>query len=145
MSLIDRLKKARAKAEKLSEKSKLAKSKGKEGKAARLEKRSEKKSGKANKLGGKLGAKVAVATLKGMTFGTGETMQDTGGEKTHNFKKAAKKAASSAAFQQALDNARNKSIPKIPKDNRRYVAPKDTKKNGPVDTSRKTSYKRKNK
>lgn len=54
MSLINRIKKAKAKAEKLSEKSKQAKSKGK---AARLEKRSDKKSAKANKLSGKLTGK----------------------------------------------------------------------------------------
>jgi len=50
MSLINRIKKARAKADKLGAKSKKAEFKGKEEKAARLEKRSEKKSGKADNL-----------------------------------------------------------------------------------------------
>ncbi len=75
MSLLNRIKKAKAKAEKLSEKSKKAKSKGKDKRSANLEKRSEKKSGKADKLTKKLGAKVAVSALKGMTFGTGETLK----------------------------------------------------------------------
>ncbi len=68
MSLIDRIKKARAKAEKLSGKAEKAKSKGKDKRFTRLEKRSEKKSGKADKLTGKLGAKVAAASLKATTF-----------------------------------------------------------------------------
>lgn len=94
MSLFDRIKRAKTKADKLSKKSKKAESKGKEGKAARLEKRSEKKSIKANKLGGKLAGKIIASTYKGMTFGTGETMQDTGGEKTHTFKKSGPKDTS---------------------------------------------------
>ena len=121
MSLIDRLKKARNKADKLSEKSKQAKSKGKEGKAARLEKRSEKKTGKANKLGGKLGAKIAVASIKASKkYGLGETMQ-----------RAAKELTYGSSFGIMGDLKTSK--------------PAGTKKSGPVDTSRKTSYKRKNK
>lgn len=50
MSLINRIKKARAKADKLSEKSKQAKSKGKDKRSANLEKRSVKKLKKADEL-----------------------------------------------------------------------------------------------
>jgi len=110
MSLIDRIKKAKAKAEKLSEKSKKAKSKGKDKRSANLEKRSEKKTGKAIKLGGKLGAKVAVSALKAMTSAKKNDMQT-------KYK-----------------------VPKLS-----TSLPLATPESGPVDTSRKTSYKRKNK
>jgi len=96
MSLHDRISKARVKAEKLKAKSEKAQEKGKEGKAARLEKRSEKKSGKANKLGKKFVKKYVKPSsfMMGAAFGTGETMQDTGGEKTHTFKKSGLKKKS---------------------------------------------------
>ncbi len=62
MSLKDRIKKAKAKADKLSRKAKEAKSKGKDKRAANLEKRSENKTGKADKLAGKIGEKVMYRT-----------------------------------------------------------------------------------
>jgi seryl-tRNA synthetase len=76
MSLINRIKKARAKAEKLSEKSKKAKSKGKDKRAANLEKRSDKKSGKANKLERKPQqiAKQVTSFMMGNAFGTSNPM-----------------------------------------------------------------------
>ena len=100
MSLIDRIKKARAKAEKLSEKSKKAKAKGKDKRSANLEKRSKKKSEKATKLGRKPKqiAKQVTSFMAGTAFGvskpalmksglkgTGETMQHAGGEKMHTL------------------------------------------------------------
>lgn len=132
MSLFDRIKRARAKADKLSKKSKKAESKGKEGKAARLEERSEKKSGKADKLSKKfikkhakpssfmMGASFGIAgdpkpsfkkagfkggaseTMQkaakeltfGSTFGTGETMQDTGDKPLIRPKKSGPKDTS---------------------------------------------------
>jgi len=86
MSLIDRIKKARAKAEKLKAKSETAKSKGKDNRSTNLERRSKNKSEKANKLGKKMWTPSSF--MMGSTFGTGESMQDTAGEKTHTFKKS---------------------------------------------------------
>lgn len=98
MSLIDRIKKAKDKAEKLKVKSEKAKSKGKDNRSTNLERRSKNKSEKSDKLSRKF-VKTrhkkfsnppfpASSFAMGSTFGTGESMQDTAGEKTHTFKKS---------------------------------------------------------
>ena len=118
MSLINRIKKAKAKAEKLSEKSKQAKSKGK---AARLEKRSDKKSAKANKLSGKLGAKLSAgAAAAGAAAREDEKKWHDSAKKMADY---SKKAVESDARRQAIDRISH-TPPSFPKD-----------------TSRKQSYK----
>jgi len=133
MSLINRIKKARAKADKLSAKSKKAESKGKEGKAARLEKRSEKKSGKADKLDSKLVKK----DVKPSSFMTGAAFSAKAAfakdaEMMNNFKKS----ASSIALQQEIQRLQDRE-----RSNANKPKPADTRKYGLKDTSRKTSYK----
>lgn len=117
MSLIDRIKRAKAKADKLGAKSKKAQKKGKEGRAARLKQRSEKKSEKADKMQGKLSYPKNTfpksSSMMGAAFGTG-----------------VKNAGSSAAFQLEMDRLENSQIPSFdkPKPARKYEPPSKRKK-----------------
>ena len=73
MSLLDRITKARAKAEKLKAKSEKAKSKGKDNRSTNLEERSKKKSEKADKLSKKFVKNYKFPTSSfamGASFGT---------------------------------------------------------------------------